>query len=119
MEIVFQTREQAMESELVRLIGQEKFEKLVVFAFEYASREAELIRLKDSCETDLHYRTSFNGLCRFRRNWWVEQILEALENLSESRSKYTEMIDFKVASGPDIDRAIIENHYPELKDRLK
>ena len=66
------------ESELRSMVGEEQFNKLASWSFEYACREAKYLRLFEFSETHKEFAKSFEKLCAIRRNLCIEESWDIL-----------------------------------------
>ena len=61
------------ERELIGMVGEEQFNKLAKWSFEYACREAKYLRLFEFSKSHEEYSKSFEKLCTIRRNLCIEE----------------------------------------------
>ena len=71
-----------MNKRLIDLIGMDRYNDYVLFAYEYACQEAEFLELKGKCVSDRIYKIAFNNLCKHRRTIFLDEIHDAMEEIA-------------------------------------
>ena len=74
---------QVLEQKVKQIVGEESFEELGKYLFEFACEEAKFLDVKrENFESDLEYGVAFNRICRFRREAYMHEILAELNELT-------------------------------------
>lgn len=80
------------ERELKEIWGDEFINQYKSWIFEYATKEASFLQLRESCNSDLHYKASFSSLCRLRTQEFLIQLMDTTKSLSEiTNISYSEL----------------------------